>query len=254
MLRNVIGQTSKRLLTPVQAVRPGAIPALSFINARYQWFRFVPTDCRTLTSPSVARCRTYATQTSSSGDGESNNGARDDVPPPDFDYTAALESIAESDFIQKAVPSTDRGRLEKVHSLLLLIISYLNRGATMSEDAALSMMVTFSTVAVPPGSEIARARKATILLISAIVQNLLAVPEGSQVRTEQAEIFGFAGAMLPLHAMYVQGKEPGADLSVEEWTDFWNRMQPLLLDLMFALEKHGFYDPSSPVGSKSESQ
>ncbi|KAL1750685.1 hypothetical protein FB107DRAFT_294421 [Schizophyllum commune] len=244
MLRKLTGQTS---ILARAAGRTSRL-ALTVEQRAHHSLRYPPVVTRTANAQSSAGCRAYATQTSSPGNGDGKNGPEsDDVPPPDFDYTSALERIAESDFIQKVVPPTDRTRLEKVHSLLLLIVSYLNRGATVSEDAALSMMVTFSTVAVPPDSEIARARKATVKLIDAIVRTLLAVPEGSQTRTEQSEIFGFAGAMLPLHAMYVQGKEPGADLTLQEWTDFWNRMQPLLLDLMFALEKKGYHDPSSPL-------
>ncbi|KAL1705776.1 hypothetical protein EV121DRAFT_279355 [Schizophyllum commune] len=239
MLRNLTGQTSSLARAAGRTSR---------CSRAHHNLRYTPVVTRTANAQLSAGCRAYATQTSSPGNGDGKNEPEsDDVPPPDFHYTSALERIAESDFIQKVVPPTDRTRLEKVHSLLLLIVSYLNRGATVSEDAALSMMVTFSTVAVPPDSEIARARKATVKLIDAIVRTLLAVPEGSQTRTEQSEIFGFAGAMLPLHAMYVQGKEPGADLTLQEWTDFWNRMQPLLLDLMFALEKKGYHDPSSPL-------
>ncbi|KAL1672335.1 hypothetical protein EV122DRAFT_294948 [Schizophyllum commune] len=242
--RRLTGQTS----TLARAAGRTSRLALTVKQRAHHNLRYTPVVTRTADAQLSAGCRAYATQTSTSGNGDGKNEPEsDDVPPPDFDYTSALERIAESDFIQKVVPPTDRTRLEKVHSLLLLIVSYLNRGATVSEDAALSMMVTFSTVAVPPDSEIARARKATVKLIDAIVRSLLAVPEGSQTRTEQSEIFGFAGAMLPLHAMYVQGKEPGADLTLQEWTDFWNRMQPLLLDLMFALEKKGYHDPSSPL-------
>lgn len=86
-------------------------------------------------------------------------------------------------------------------------------------------------------SNIGRARKSVFGLARLVVSTLSSVPASSPLWTRNPQIFALLGALEPTFMVYDEGPDAG---DTHQWTQFWNRTQPILLELGSQLDQAGF--------------
>ncbi|KAF8173881.1 hypothetical protein K438DRAFT_1850200 [Mycena galopus ATCC 62051] len=151
------------------------------------------------------------------------------VPNPQTDDERALgllEGISQR--ILSFMPGDDCLRLS--YSLIYEMTHYLARHG---DDSAAYLSVFMNSEA-PPGSDIDRARKAVFQITQYVVVVLSSVSSGSQLRVAHSEIFAIVGALEPAFMVY------DGEGDTQEWTKFWSRVQPIILELAMQLDQAGF--------------
>jgi hypothetical protein len=98
----------------------------------------------------------------------------------------------------------------------------------------------FGSLPAPPTSEIGRAREAIVTITKAIVHHISSIPQSSELRTKQQEIFDIFGALQVTHDSYLLNGDGNITADLQTWTAFWARAQPVLLELGMKLDEKGF--------------
>nr|GAT51212.1 predicted protein [Mycena chlorophos] len=155
-------------------------------------------------------------------------------PPPKSGELSEDEALARIERIEGLaqvfyeLPNTSSERLAASYLLIREILAYLSR----HDEEAPAYLSIFTNTAVPPDSDVARARKA-IFTISQLLTGLLSVvPDAAPLRKQYAKVFALHGALEPLFVGY---DGPSDDL--QAWMTFWGRAQPIIVDLAEVLDE-----------------
>ncbi|KAK7053735.1 hypothetical protein R3P38DRAFT_2501309 [Favolaschia claudopus] len=141
---------------------------------------------------------------------------------------AILEGIAEQ--TSASVPPEERSCLILSHALIYETTQYLARHG---DDSAAYLSV-FMNTATPSGSHLDRSRKCVFQLTNTVVRYLSSVPASSPLRTKHSGIFDLLGALQAPFMVY------DGEGDAQEWTQFWSRTQPIILELGAQLDQAGF--------------
>ncbi|RDB27332.1 hypothetical protein Hypma_004420 [Hypsizygus marmoreus] len=148
-------------------------------------------------------------------------------------WIAILENTAAAPWLL-TLPPDHENRLKLAYTLLFQIVLYLSR--PMEAEQAEQFLVAFGTAVVPPESEIGRARSAVIPILNAVVHHISSIPINSSVRAENPEIFDIFSALQAIHDMYLMDSIN----ALENWSEVWPRIQPVVLELGMKLDEKGF--------------
>jgi len=154
---------------------------------------------------------------------------------PESAFLEVLESTSNSPLLRTL--EQDHGeRLRSAYAIIFQIVMYIARPKE-SPEAGQQYLVAFESAPVSSESDMHRARVAVAKLLRAVVHNLSSIPTNSPLRTEKPDIFNVFGALQALHDVYLVS----ADGEVDEWRDFWNKTQPVMLRLgeLLALSQEG---------------
>ncbi|KAF7324443.1 hypothetical protein MVEN_02642100 [Mycena venus] len=141
---------------------------------------------------------------------------------------AILEGVTEQVLSRR--PADDVSCLRLSYSLIYEMTRYLAR----HDDDSAAYLSVFMNSEAPPGSDIDRARKSVFKLTKFIVDNLTSVPLSSPHRVAHSAVFDLVSALEPSFMVY-----DGED-DAREWTKFWSRVQPIILELAVQLDQAGF--------------
>ncbi|KAF7331453.1 hypothetical protein MKEN_00024000 [Mycena kentingensis (nom. inval.)] len=161
--------------------------------------------------------------------------APDATPSPkdlsDEEALARIDQVPSMGDVFRQVPKKDLSRITSAYLLICEVMLYLARPGE-NAPAYLSM---FTNAAVPPDSEIGRARKALFDITKLATELLSAVPDSAALKNEYAPVFGLSGA---LDACFLAYEGPGkhGDEDLQEWTKFWSRAQPIVLEMAVMLD------------------
>ncbi|KAF4590925.1 hypothetical protein EYR40_009522 [Pleurotus pulmonarius] len=192
----------------------------TFISTRHEF---------TLPHRTLQGARLYSS-TPSAEDGVQRDAAADQ-------WLEALETAATAQWLD-VLPADPADRLRRAYALLMQVILYLHRPQNEIEQS----LVDFMQAEAKAGSPIYRARQATIVLTRAVIRDIASIPSTQPLHVDHPQIFALLGALMPLHDLYLAGHNPkeGKSLDLQEWTAFWERGQPILLDLASKLDEQGF--------------
>ncbi|KAJ8453684.1 hypothetical protein ONZ45_g19611 [Pleurotus djamor] len=160
----------------------------------------------------------------------------DSDPIPPERWIEALETVANAEWLTHR-PLDPSDRMRRAYALLMQVILYLHRPQPEVEQ----YLVDFMQAEVTPESEIHRARKATTSIARVVLQDLASVPS-NPLHADNPQVFAILGALMPLHDVYLDGlkEKEGIILDLPEWTEFWEKAQPILLELALKLDEAGF--------------
>ncbi|KAF9497711.1 hypothetical protein BDN71DRAFT_560360 [Pleurotus eryngii] len=152
-------------------------------------------------------------------------------------WLQALETAATAPWLD-VLPADPADRLRRAYALLMQVVLYLHRPQNEIEQP----LIDFMQAEAEPGSHIYRARQATIVLARAVIRDIASIPSTQPLHVDHPQIFALLGALTPLHDLYLAGhnSKDGKSLDLQEWTAFWERAQPILLDLASKLDEQGF--------------
>ncbi|KAJ6544318.1 hypothetical protein B0H19DRAFT_1170336 [Mycena capillaripes] len=136
-----------------------------------------------------------------------------------------------SNHIRAFTPAEEVTCLRVSYTIIYEIMRYLARHGDDSE----AYLSVFMNSEAPPNSNIDRARKSVFRLTKFLVSSLLSpIPQSSSLRVAHSATFDLLGALEPSFMIY------GGEGDVKEWTKFWARTQPILLELATQLDQAGF--------------
>ncbi|KAJ7062819.1 hypothetical protein C8F01DRAFT_1135346 [Mycena amicta] len=145
-----------------------------------------------------------------------------------------IETLAE---VFHGVPKDSSARLSTAYLLVCEIIAYLSRHG----EEAPAYISIFTNTAVAPDSDVARARKAIFKVAQLFTQILSAVPDSASIRKEHAKAFALHGALDVLFFDYNGPATGDSDsdgaIDLQEWTKFWIRAQPIVIELAGVLDE-----------------
>ncbi|KAJ6506414.1 hypothetical protein C8R47DRAFT_1102082 [Mycena vitilis] len=127
-------------------------------------------------------------------------------------------------------PGDEAACLRVSYSVIYEITRYLARHGDESE----TYLSVFMNSEAPPNSNIDVARKNVFKLTEYIRGLFSFVSSSSSFRGEHRGIFDLVGALEPLLMVY------DGEGDTREWTAFWSRAQPILLELGVQLDQAGF--------------
>ncbi|KAF7300980.1 hypothetical protein MIND_00661100 [Mycena indigotica] len=184
---------------------------------------------------SVARRQPYSTQPA--------DGAPNPSPMANMSEEEALlriERIESLGDVFHTVPHDSPERLAAAYLLLCEVLAYLSRHG----EEAPAYISIFTNTAVPADSDVARARKAIFTTTKLTAQILGAVGASSKIREANASAFALHGA---LDALFVSYRGPSDDGELPQWVDFWNRAQPIVVELARVLDdsRDTFMEPQT---------
>ncbi|KAG5634049.1 hypothetical protein H0H81_003617 [Sphagnurus paluster] len=179
--------------------------------------------------PSNTPSRFYTTRTLPSDEDPKSVEGETNVPTEEKKWISILENTVSAPWLFSLPPDHEQ-RLKIAYTLLFQIVLYLTRPAEAEQ-----FLTAFATAPAPSESEIGRARKAVGTIIKASVNQMSSIPLNSSVRAHN-EIFDIFGALQAIHDMYL-----GEEIStLETWSEFWSRAQPVVLELGMKLDEKGF--------------
>ncbi|KAJ7196981.1 hypothetical protein GGX14DRAFT_671460 [Mycena pura] len=143
---------------------------------------------------------------------------------------ARLEAF--HDAMHGMAPGDAAGCLRISYAIIYEIITYVARHG---DDSAAYLSVFMNSEA-PADSTIGRARKSVFCLARLVVSVLSSVPASSPLWIRNQQIFALLGA-LEHGLMVYDGPDTG---DTQQWTQFWDRTQPILLELGSQLDQAGF--------------
>ncbi|KAF7291825.1 hypothetical protein HMN09_01242700 [Mycena chlorophos] len=155
-------------------------------------------------------------------------------PPPKSGELSEDEALARIERIEglaqvfHELPNTSSERLATSYLLICEILAYLSRHG----EEAPAYLSIFTNTAVPPDSDVARARKAIFTTAQLLTGLLSAVPDTAPLRKQHAKAFALHGALEPLLAGY-----DGPTEDLQAWMTFWGRGQPIIVELAGVLDE-----------------
>ncbi|KAJ7983145.1 hypothetical protein DFH06DRAFT_716181 [Mycena polygramma] len=153
------------------------------------------------------------------------------APKPQSEEDRALAFL--TGFREQAcaiTPGDEAACLRVSYSVIYEITRYLARHGDESE----AYLSVFMNSEAPSNSNIDVARKSVFQLTEYIRGLFSSVSSSSSLRQEHRGIFDLIGALEPLLMVY------DGEGDTREWTAFWSRTQPILLELGVQLDKAGF--------------
>ncbi|KAJ7683555.1 hypothetical protein B0H17DRAFT_1181586 [Mycena rosella] len=178
-------------------------------------------------SPISRLARTNGRTSAQPGFSEESEGP----PNNDKQALARLEEFNEQIHVLRAAEGAEpHYYLLASHTIISEVTSYLARHGDGSE-AYLSIFMNSNA---PRGSDLLRARRCVFNLTETAVAFISLVPRSSPLRAEHTAIFDLNGALEPLYMLYNE------DIDTRQWREFWNRAQPVILELWAELHKAGF--------------
>ncbi|KAJ6579620.1 hypothetical protein DFH09DRAFT_1147078 [Mycena vulgaris] len=178
---------------------------------------------KTLQSHPIIRS-SYSTTSPGTGDEPERSPNVDDK-----EALARLETFAANIKTVPPLPNAE-SRLLIGYAFIYEITRYLARHGDDSE----AYLSVFMNSEAPDNSDLRRARKSVFLLTESVVTFLSSVSLSSPLREEHSGIFDLLGALQPLCMMY------DVDSDTRAWREFWNRAQPVILELGVQLDQAGF--------------
>jgi hypothetical protein len=94
------------------------------------------------------------------------------------------------------------------------------------------------TAPVSPESDVGHARTAIAGITRGVVHQISSIPVHAPLRKEKREIFDVFGALQALNDAYLLDNT--ADLDLRQWSEFWSRALPVILELAYQLDQKGY--------------
>ncbi|KAF8955342.1 hypothetical protein BDZ97DRAFT_1926928 [Flammula alnicola] len=136
------------------------------------------------------------------------------------------EEAASHSFLTHLVPDHE-DRLRFAYILFLQVIHLIRSQDLVEEAIEFVSLLECDNGAVPPTSDIGRARLVVAIMIHAMVNIISSIPLSSPVREKSPDVFNMNGALVILSDSHLGAPE----ISLEDWNEFCMRAHPFLVGL-----------------------
>ena len=164
-----------------------------------------------------------------------------------------LEATAKAPWLSSLSDSID-DRLKVAYLIVFQLVLYLDRPMELeattqfftvslhqlsfNERRQRNPFQALETAPVSPGSDMGRARTAIVGITRGVVHQISSIPAHAPLRKEKREIFDVFSALQALNDAYLPGNT--ADLDFRQWSEFWSRALPVVLELAYQLDQKGY--------------
>ncbi|KAF5322693.1 hypothetical protein D9619_001438 [Psilocybe cf. subviscida] len=174
--------------------------------------------------------------------------SQNNIAPPSEEIMAAvgmLEQTAAQPFLQD-IPTDPEDRLRRAVTLILQIVLYLGIPRGTSEQG-MQFLMAFGSAPVGPKSEIARARRASVPILRAVIRDINSIPEDHPLREQAKDMFESLKVVTMLSEVHLLESED----AVLGFTHFWPVSQEHILQILDDLSAAGYGVDMEKLGEEA---